>query len=324
MDRYARQTVLKEIGPEGQRRLSESTAVIVGVGATGSLAAELLARAGVNVRFIDRDFIELTNLQRQCLFDEHDVGKPKALAAEQRLRQINTDVRVEGVADDVTPQNIAKLLGRPNVVLDCTDNFATRFLLNDYCLKARTPWIYAGAVGTRGVVLPIGPRGRPCLRCLIRNEPDALETCDTVGVLNAASATVAALQAGEAIKTLLGEKAYEMLDVDLWTGAFIKTRVPARKDCVACAKKNYEYLKKGAGVVALCGRGAYHVRLGKRLSLEEINRRATKTMETQLFAGVLHLYPDGKRISLFENGRAIVEASSAAEARSRLARFVGV
>lgn len=322
--RYARQEILKQIGLGGQRKLASSKAVVVGCGATGSVAAELLVRAGVSVRIIDRDFVEPSNLQRQTLFNEDDVGKAKALVAHQRLARVNSDVEVEGFIDDVTSVNIGRLVGKPSVVLDCTDNMETRFLINDYCLRERIPWVYCGAIGTGGLVAAFGPCGKPCLRCMIPSEPAGLETCDTVGVLNAAANAVASLQVVQALKILLGDAfGEELFDIDVWSGKTESTKINQREGCPAC-RGVYEYLQKAPRVTALCGRGAYQIRLEHPPSLKEVHERASKTMKTELFEGVLHLYPDGKRITLFGNARAIVEAQSESEARARLAKFVGV
>ena len=290
-----------------------SKAVIVGCGTTGGIAAKLLADAGVSVRVIDRDFVDQKNLQRQRLFTENDIGKAKASVAAERLG-------VDGVADEITSDTITRLVGTPSVVLDCTDNMAARFLLNDYCLKNRVPWIYSGAVEKRGVVFSVSANGRPCLRCLIPKEPGQLESCDLVGVNLETAKLVATLQVERALSILSGKQpSGEMMDIHEARAS--KTNVPSRKNCEAC-NGVYAYLGKKPSATHLCGRDAYLIRLDQKPDLEKI---AGQTMfKKEMFDGVLHLHPDDKRITLFGNGRAIVEAASESEARSRLARFVGV
>ncbi|QQG39372.1 MAG: ThiF family adenylyltransferase [Candidatus Aenigmatarchaeota archaeon] len=287
-------------------------AVIVGAGAIGTRTAGLLTRAGASVRVIDRDFIDDRNLERQKLYNKNDVGKAKALVVAERLG-------IEGVVDDVNANSIGRLLGKPDVVLDCTDNMAARFLLNDYCLANGVLWVYAGAVQDRGIVMAFSPEGKPCLRCLIPREPGPLETCDTVGIDNETASRVAALQTEHALK---GSNGGTLIDIS--HEEITKTDVPPRKNCPACAQKKYEYLERTETIVALCAKDAYHMRLNKRLDLPSLDKTLSGKFKTKLFDGVLHVWPDARRISLFASGRAIVEAKDEKEARSRLARFVGV
>jgi molybdopterin-synthase adenylyltransferase len=259
-ERYSRQILFAEIGEEGQERLGGSAAAVVGCGALGTAVASLLVRAGVGrLRIVDRDFVEDSNLQRQTLFEEADAREalPKAVAAERRLRAINSDVQVEGVVADVTPENIASLLGGFPLLLDGTDNFETRLLLNDYAVAQGAPWIYAAVVASYGVTMAIRPGQTACLGCLVESETDpaiaaengaasafgapagAEATCDTIGVLGPAAGVIASLEAAAAIKILLGKPAPaegQLTSCDVWTGRFQSIRVARRADCRACAR----------------------------------------------------------------------------------------
>ena len=205
--RYIRQQIFREIGKKGQEKLGKSTVAVVGIGALGSNSAELLARAGIgSLILIDRDVVELSNLQRQRLFDENDVGKPKALAAKEHLAKINSEIKIEFLIDDLNFENIGKIFNRkPDLILDCTDNLETRFLINDFSVKNEIPFIYSSAVGSKGYVFDIIPGKTPCLRCFLK-EAAQLDTCETAGVLNAITSLISTMQASEAIKILLNKK----------------------------------------------------------------------------------------------------------------------
>src|SRR5271167_943991 len=232
-ERYSRQILFAPLGEEGQKRLVESRAVLVGCGAIGTVLAGLLARAGVGrLRVVDRDFVELSNLQRQTLFEEADAREalPKAVAAERRLRAANSGVAVEGVVADLTPENAAELLGGFPLILDGTDNFETRMLVNDYAVSAGVPWIYAAAVGSYGVTFTVRPGETACLACLIHESGDgqgaglpAEETCDTTGVLNTAAGVIGAIEAAEAVKFLSGHPealSARLVSCDVWAARF--------------------------------------------------------------------------------------------------------
>ncbi|MBM4430116.1 MAG: thiazole biosynthesis adenylyltransferase ThiF, partial [Chloroflexi bacterium] len=254
--RYARQTILAEVGQAGQHKIACSAAAVVGCGALGTHIANHLVRAGVGrVRIIDRDFVELSNLQRQVLYDEEDAerGLPKAVAAAAGLRRINSTVQVEEVVADVNPDNAEKLLRDVQVVLDGTDNFETRFLINDVCLKLNVPWIYGGAIATYGMVMPIVPHVTPCFRCFVADmpPPGSAPTCDTVGVLGTVPAVIAAMQATEALKLLSGNEAKlnkDLVFVDLWAGQAQHLDL-AKSDspCPACDLGQYDFLAAREG-----------------------------------------------------------------------------
>ena len=234
-ERYSRQVILPQFGLEGQDKLSKSRVAIIGCGALGSVAANTLARVGVgHIAIIDRDFVELNNLQRQVLFDEADVGRPKAIAAYEKLKRINSSITLEPVVKDVNHTNIESLIRDVNLVLDGTDNFHTRFVVNDACVKHGIPWIYAAAIGTSGLLMPILPDG-PCLRCLFASPPPAgaLPTCDTAGVLSTAPLVVAGWESTEAIKLLLGEAGESRLAIiDVWEQTFSTLEVGKAAECV--------------------------------------------------------------------------------------------
>lgn len=236
-DRYSRQVLLPEIGPQGQERLAKARAVVIGCGALGTHTLSFLVRAGVgSVTVVDRDVVELTNLQRQTLFQEDDVGRPKAEAAEERLRKVNSDVSVKGVVVDVTLANVEKLIGNATVVIDATDNMETRYLVNDACVKLGIPWIYGGAVGVSGMVMVVAKDG-PCLRCVFPNPPlpGELPTCNTVGIVNTLPSMVASMQVTEALKLMMGkEHTHELMVLDAWNQDIQKIKVAKDPACAAC------------------------------------------------------------------------------------------
>jgi len=358
--RYNRQMLLAGFGEEGQRRLRSSTAVVIGCGALGATVADQLARAGVGrLVLIDRDFVELTNLQRQVLFDEHDAADalPKAEAARRRLARINSEVRVDAVVDDLDHGNIERYAAGADVLVDGLDNFETRYLANDYAVKHGVPYVYGGAVATVGtafVVLPHTPSGdaewertaegnraSPCLRCLFEDAPPpgTGATCDTVGVLGPAAAIVASFEAAEALKILAGRferVSPTMLSFDLWGNTLKQFKVAGayeRGDCPCCKHRRFEYLegKLGSGASTLCGRDAVQLKhrgADAAIDLEELAGRLRPHAEVRVNAFVLRaaLTDAGKpyELTLFPDGRAIVKGTrEPAVARALYARFVG-
>src|SRR5579859_2493776 len=266
-EKYSRQILFAPLGEEGQQRLLASSAVIVGCGAIGAAAANLLVRAGVGkLRIIDRDFVEPSNLQRQTLFDEADAlaALPKAVAAERKLRSINAAIGVEGVVADLNPGNAAELLASFDLLLDGTDNFETRFLINDFSIENNQAWIYAAAVASYGVSMTVRPGLTACLACLMESHPSSLEeTCDTVGVLGPIVNLVASIQAAEAIKILSGRADSlhdRLISCDLWNGHFQSIRVTRNPDCRACARRDFAYLDGQAQPhVTMCGRDSVQI-----------------------------------------------------------------
>src|SRR5437867_6100318 len=254
--RYSRQVLFEEIGAEGQARLMASKAVLVGCGALGTVQASLLVRAGVGtLRIIDRDVVEESNLQRQILFDEEDVRAllPKAVAAERKLRATNSLVRVEGVVDDLNAGTIGRLLDGFDLILDATDNFDARFLLNDYAVKSGRPWIYGACVGSYGLTFPILPGETACLRCVFESAPPPglSPTCDTAGVLGPIVGIIASLQTAEAMKILTGRPervSRKMAFLDVWEGRQDLVDLPPRDpDCPCCARREFSYLEGPLG-----------------------------------------------------------------------------
>jgi adenylyltransferase/sulfurtransferase len=249
-ERYSRQILFSGIGEEGQRRLSASTAVVVGCGALGSVIANSLARAGVGRLIIaDRDVIRLHNLHRQVLYDEEDVarGLHKAEAAAEKLRRINSAIRIEAVVEEVRRENVEALIRGADVVLDGTDNFATRYLINDACLKNGIPWVYGGVVRGHGLSMTILPGRTPCLRCLYAEPPSrsAAETADTAGVLGPIVSVIASIEAAEAMKLLTGRGQINpgLIAIDLWASSYEQITIPGRADnCPACGRGIYEFL----------------------------------------------------------------------------------
>ncbi len=341
VDRYHRQTLLPEFGREGQARLARSCVAVVGVGALGSESSEMLARAGVgHLILIDRDIVEPTNLQRQTLYTEADAnaGVAKARAARGRLKQINSTIEIEVHAADLSPENIEELLEPADVVVDGTDNFETRYLLNDFAIDAETPLVLGGGIATRGTVLPIIPERGPCLRCLHDTLPEQTETCDTAGVLGPIVAMIGARQAAVAMRLLIeGTEAFpvQLESYNAWTGqsrsiALADARDP---DCICCGKGNHEFLDgKGVGrTVKLCGRNAVQITPANvgRIDLLAVTDRlklagSVTALDGMIRAIISDQADDAFELTVFSDGRAIVKGTEEpARARSIYARYVG-
>ena len=338
-ERYARQVLFRGLGAEGQERLGAAHAVVVGCGALGSHAADLLARAGVGrLTLIDRDFVERTNLHRQTLFDEQDVseGLPKAAAAARHLRGINPGIAIEPKPAHLDAGNIEALLRGAGVILDGTDNFETRFLINDWALRERVPWVYAACVGAYGLSMTIVPGVTPCLRCLVRTAPPpgTTETCDTAGIIAPIAAVVAAVQAAEAIKILSGageSVSRDLLALDLWDNLTQRMRMDRdaiSAGCPACDQGIFEYLDGGIGARAttLCGRHAVQVHPGPGVAIDlaRLEERLRPIGPVTRNPYLLRVVFEGATIALFADGRAIVSGTDdAARARALYDRVVG-
>jgi len=316
--RYSRQILLDQIGTEGQALLQNKKVAIVGIGALGTVAAELLSRAGVgNLILIDRDVVEPSNLQRQTLFDQKDLGKNKVTAAEQRINQINSEIKIKSHAVHLNSQNI-NILQSADLILDCTDNLQTRFLINDYCKKEQKLWIYAAAIKTTGYVMPIFPSGS-CLQCFLTESN--LETCDTVGVLNTITVSIASLQATLALKLLLGKEVESILyHYDIWNQSFKKINIKANKNCPTCAG-TFTYLEKKetSKYIRFCSTGKYQVLGNKELDLAEIQKRWEKIGKVIQDDASLQF----QNITLFKDGRALINANSTEEAEALYSKLVG-
>ncbi|HXE75280.1 MAG TPA: ThiF family adenylyltransferase [Candidatus Xenobia bacterium] len=333
--KYSRQILFSGIGEEGQRRLCESRLAVVGCGALGSAQANALARAGVGfLRIIDRDFVEESNLQRQMLFDEADArdSLPKAVAAERKLRQINSAVRVEGVVADLVPENGEALLGDCELFLDGTDNFETRRLINDIAVKLGRPWIYGAVVASYGITMPIVPGKTACLTCLVEPEPErgGEETCDTVGVINPAVTWVAALQVSQALQLLTGHWSADKARLhrgDLWKNDFHSSPLPApRPDCLTCRRREFLYLEGAAQPqITLCGRNSVQIHEhARRLNLAELRARLAAHGEVRNNDYLLRLSVPPYELTVFADGRAIIRGTTdPGLARSLYARYIG-
>ena len=333
--RYSRQIRFPPLGAEGQRRLAEARVAVVGLGALGSVQAELLARAGIGtLRLIDRDFVELSNLQRQTLYEESDAAEalPKAVAAARRLARVNSQIRIEPVVGDLSPATIDELLEDAGLILDATDNFETRYLINDFAVRGGIPWIYGAAVASYGVKLAIVPGFTACFRCVYPEPPrGAQPTCETEGVLGPVTAAIAALQAGDALRILAqGRESIRprLTTMDVWTGQIRQTAPPARDpDCPCCARREFPYLDgKHRAPISLCGRNAVQIHERSRpVNLAELASRLRDVAEVRVNEFALRAALENYELTVFPDGRAIVKGTTdTGVARSVYARYVGV
>jgi molybdopterin/thiamine biosynthesis adenylyltransferase len=335
-DRYSRQILFRGIGEEGQRRLSSARVAVVGCGATGSALSGLLARAGVGtLRIIDRDFVEPSNLQRQSLFDEADAAEslPKSIAAARKIAAFNSGIVVEPQVNDLTPSNVEALLDGLDLILDGTDNFETRYLINDYSVSKSLPWIYSAAVGSYAVTLNVLPEQTACLTCIFPDSPRGMvETCETSGILNSAVNFVASIAATEAIKLLVGGAAasglrHTLLSFDLWTNehAEISAAKP-RPGCQACQEKDFIHLAgEGRPHITLCGRNSVQIHERQRpIDFTEMAHRLKPHGIVRHNDFVLKFWHEPYEMTLFPDGRAIIKGTTdTAVARSLYARYVG-
>jgi len=334
--RYIRQARFPAIGEAGQEKIQAGAAVIIGCGALGTVIANSLVRSGVGrIRIIDRDFVEPENLQSQILFDEQDARRrlPKAVAAAEKLRQVNTSISIEPVVCDVNPRNVEGLIEGFSVALDATDNMESRFLLNDAAVKKGVPWIYGAAVGSTGMVMPIVPGRTACLRCLMTDVPPAgsLPTCESAGVLNSITAVVASLQSTMALQLLLGtsDLPTQLVYIDVWEGLFENLQVTRTQDCITCVQRRFEFLEGGAvsRSAALCGRNAVQILPAhdQQIDLETLARTLSEVGEVLYNGFLLTLKVADYELNVFPNGRAIIKGTSdTSVARSLYARYLGM
>ncbi|MBI3835003.1 MAG: ThiF family adenylyltransferase [Planctomycetes bacterium] len=341
MSRYSRQVLFVDLAIGGQRRLMQSRAVLFGCGALGTVIANTLVRAGLgHLKICDRDFIELDNLQRQVLFDESDIaeGLPKAEAAARTLSRINSEVCIEPAVIDVNPNNIERLSQDAQILLDGTDNFETRFLINDLAVKTNRPWLYGAVIGSTGLCMTIVPGRTPCLRCIFDQAPppEMNPTCDTAGVLGSIVNIIGSLQAAEAIKILSGrEDAINpaLVQVDIWTGRWLNMNVAtARPDgvCSCCGLREFSYLngKFASATTTLCGRDAVQINPGTatRIDLAQIARKLGPVADGEIQHNrfMLRARVGGHDLTLFPDGRAIIKGTKEPEkARSLYAKYLG-
>ena len=339
-ERYSRQVLFEGVGAEGQSLLAHARVVIIGCGALGAVQAEILARAGVGtLLFVDRDFVEDSNLQRQIMFEESDALErlPKAIAAARRIKRINSGVSVEPVITDVNYENIEEIIAGAGVVLDGTDNFETRFLINDAAVKMGVPWIYGAAVGSYGLTMTVRPGETPCLRCILERMPDpgSGPTCDTAGVILPIVAMIGSIQSAEAMKLITGhrEKLHgSLIRTDIWNFEMNRTALtPSDKnpDCPACGLSRFDYLRGGGRQVAtaLCGRNA--VQIGRsggsaRLDFESLALRLKPLGEVAFNEFLLRFRAGDYDITVFRDARSIIRGTTdPATARRLYAQYIG-
>ncbi|GAB4247396.1 MAG: molybdopterin-synthase adenylyltransferase MoeB [Thermoleophilia bacterium] len=335
MNRYSRQTLFAPIGEEGQRRLARARVGLVGCGALGSVIAGHLVRAGVGyLRIADRDYLELNNLQRQMLFTEADVARrlPKAVAAAEHLRAINSEVEVEPLVVDLNPFSVVDFADGLDLLVDGTDNFMARFLINDLAVSRSMPWVYGGVIGAAGMTLTVVPGQGPCLRCVFPDvpPPGSAPTCDTVGVLNTVVAVVGSLQANEVYKLLVDPEARnrDLLTVDLWDLRFETVQVARDPDCPACGRGEFPFLEaeEEYAATSLCGRNAVQVvpRPSTAVDLEALRARLAAVGEVRQNPFLVEVDVEGKTITVFPDGRAIIKGTDdLSAARVLYARYVG-
>ena len=336
-ERYSRQILFQPIGKSGQEKLSNSRVLLVGCGALGAAHAEMLARAGVGkLRIVDRDFVEYTNLQRQTLFSEKDAKErlPKAIAAKNRIAQINSETRVEAIVADVNHSNVENLIKDCDLVLDGTDNFQIRYLINDACVKLEKNWIYGAAVSSYGATMTIFPCKTPCLRCIFEEMPSAgsAPTCDTAGVIMPIIASVSAIQVSEALKILTGnfDRLHKsLIQIDVWQNDWRKIKLgKPNADCECCTKRNFEFLEAESieFSAVLCGRNAVQIAPPKPtdLDLTQLAEKLKNLGEMKQNEYLLRLKLDSYELTVFRDGRAIIRGTDdAVIARSIYAKFVG-
>lgn len=333
-ERYSRQVLFPGIGREGQQKLSVARIALVGCGATGSALASLLARAGVgSIHIIDRDYVEPSNLQRQSLFDEDDAAQslPKAIAAARKISSFNSQIVIVPEVADLVPANIAPLLEGTQLVLDGTDNFETRYLINDFAVENSLPWIYTAAVGSYGITLNVLPGKTACLACLFPDQPrGSFETCETAGILNSAVNLAASIAATEAIKLLVGadhEVRRTLLSFDVWRNqrAEVGAANP-RPECRACGQRDFIHLAgEGRPHITLCGRNSVQIHERFRpLDFAQVSARLQPHGSVRHNEFVLKFWPEPYEMTLFLDGRAIIKGTTdTAIARSLYARYVG-
>ncbi|MGI8640009.1 MAG: ThiF family adenylyltransferase [Pyrinomonadaceae bacterium] len=337
-ERYSRQILFREIGKGGQKKLLSSRVLLVGCGALGAAHAEMLARAGVGcLRIVDRDFVEFTNLQRQTLFSEQDAKDrmPKAIAAKNRLAEINSEIEVEAVVADVNYSNIENLIKDCNLILDGTDNFVTRYLVNEACVKHKKTWIYGAAVSSYGVTMTIIPHETPCLRCIFEEMPGAgsAPTCDTAGVIMPIIATISAVQVTEALKILVGKTDAlhrSLMQFDVWQNDWRKIKLQKpNPGCAVCGRGKFELLdaENADFATTLCGRDAVQILPPKPtdLDLEKLADKLKNVAEVKQNEYLVRLTVEGFELTIFRDARAIIRGTDdETKARSIYAKYIGI
>jgi adenylyltransferase/sulfurtransferase len=339
LDRYSRQMKFPGIGEEGQKKLLASRVTLAGCGALGTVLANHLVRAGVGfVRIVDRDFIELHNLQRQVLFDEADIAAnlPKAEAAVRKLRTVNSTVELEAVVADIDHTNVLDLVKDADLILDGTDNFEVRYLINDVAIKLGKPWVYGGCIGSHGQTMTIIPGQTPCLRCVIESSPPPgmAPTCETAGVVGPAVAIIASYQATEAFKILTGHLETinrDLIYLDVWENIHKSFKIAKLKDtmdCPCCKRRQFDWLdgKMGSHTTSLCGRNAVQVthRSATTLNFDELARQLGPMGDVSFNRFLFKFAADGYEFTVFPDGRAIIKGTNDVDkARTLYAKYIG-
>lgn len=335
-ERYEKQINYEKIGHQGQALLEKSKVLIVGCGALGTVVANNLVRMGIgHIRIVDRDFVEITNLHRQILFDEEDVkeNRPKAKSAEAKLKKINSDIKIEGLVKEVNSRTLEGLIEGMDLIIDCTDNFKTRYLINDVAFKYNLPWVYGGALGSSGMMKFFIPKEKKgCFQCAFPKPPESgsLPTCDTVGVVNTLTAIVGSLESNEALKYFLGkidEVEKNLVFIDLWDNTFEKIPQQKNEACPCCVEGKFVYLEdKRAESIYICGQNSIQIDLGDTtMNLKEIQHRLEKNnILTRLNLSLLSFEVEGVEVKLFKDGRAIMKNVKNEEvAKSIYAKYIG-
>lgn len=334
LEKYSRQVLFQPIGAAGQERLQGAKVVIVGCGALGTAQANALVRAGIGaLRIVDRDYVEESNLQRQILFDESDAAEnlPKAVAAERKLKRINSEVEVEGVVADLDSGNAEELLRGFQLILDGTDNFQTRYLINDVAVKLGVPWIYGAVVASYATSLTVLPGRTPCLACVFPEPPQGLhETCDTAGVIGSAVAWAAAVQATEALKILVGREEDlhgSLVAYDIWKNRYQQVKPAMNPQCRTCGARAFVHLEGGGSAyVSLCGRNSVqiHQRESRRLDLAALQERLARFGPVKANDFLLKCLLEPYELTVFPDGRAIIKGTQdPAVARGLYAKYIG-
>ncbi|MFQ5685725.1 MAG: ThiF family adenylyltransferase [Candidatus Scalindua sp.] len=340
LERFSRQILFQHIGGECQKVLIDSYAVVVGCGALGTVSSSYLTRAGIgHIRIIDRDFIEESNLQRQILFDENDIseGLPKAIAAQRKLRKINNKANIEGIVTDVNYSNIEELTKDADIIIDGADNFETRFLINDFCIKNNIPWIYGACIGSKGLTMNIIPPTTPCLRCVFETMPQmgTFPTCDTAGVIGPIAGIIGSIQATEAIKILTGK--YEsanktLIEINVWDTKVKQIDVSdlrSLNDCPTCKLHTYKFLEAEDGVMVtlLCGKNAVQVmcRNTSNIDLVQLAKRLASISDVSSNAFMLKFKVKDNEFTVFPDGRAIITGTNdLSTAKSLYSKYLGM
>ncbi|MAG52706.1 MAG: hypothetical protein CMH62_01970 [Nanoarchaeota archaeon] len=318
--RYSRQIIFEKIGAQGQKLLEKSKVTVIGLGAIGTRTAELLARAGVgNLILIDRDVVETSNLQRQTLFTEEDVNKSKAFASLDHLKKINSQIKIKAIFKDINHKNIESNV-KGDLIVDCTDNMETRFLINEFSIEKNIPWIFSSIIGSSGMVFNIIPKKTPCFNCIFSAPEEVLGTCDTEGIINTTASLVSSMQVTEAFKILTKQPIIkELIYFDLWKNKIEKTKIKKLQNCQACNREfNYLNGKNSSEIIKICGNNSYQLK-GRKLKLKEVARKLKKLDKVLLNEHCLIF----KELTMFPDGRTLVKTSSPEKAKSIYTKYIG-